>query len=494
MSDSWAEVDPDTYWSQYQCFEIRNDEVDPELELKEQTCLQDALEQLNRQLINPPLGFCIIFSEASQASYVLYRGDSKMAAFDRFGRTEASVPSRLVAAKAVAKQRFVLLPLAVLLYRFMEFNAQVSLLTFLTWFIRPSVLSVMFILLWYLPAARHVASLGKPIGYPLLNFVVDDFSFLSLHPTPRNASCMYMLAATRVCLMFCLILLLFILPEQVRDVIAHSPVIDQFNHFDVHGLEVYIRECWIALGAVVVFSSLLWLCIIVFTFLKKQCGGRPSPILGVRDDAMLFRVDELASKIEVAAQLEPAECREELLRLKRDEPRLQLVNFVSVFGPAWAILLHIGIDMFNIYNFIVGEDYIRAALLALAILITVCYMANTTEHGLLSLYHECKESWDRGMFTDDYLKFVRADKGIQAIPALIIVMSGLPFKEFKAGNLKSTVGGLGSIAINLALVVPFIMQEFDLGIEKDGFEPPEPEPIQNGVEAGSAAEMSDPLR
>lgn len=306
---------------------------------------------------------------------------------------------------------------------------------------------------------------------------------------------MYTIAIFRVCLLFVLIVLVLVLPEEVRDWIAHAPVIDNIiNPEETQGLERYIYLCWIVLGAVVLISTLLWVCIILHMLLVRRAGGRPSPILGFRDDATLYEVNHLAHKIQVAAQNEPAECRRELLRLKQDEdPALQLTNFVGVFGPAWAMLLHIGIDLFNCYDFIFGsEDYFRAGLLALAIVITVCCMVTSTEHGLSSLYHECKESWERGMFTSDYLQFVRADKGIQSIPALVIVLSAVPFKEYQAGSLKSTVGAIGSIGINLALVVPFIMQEFDLGIEQEGYE--EPEPIENEDAARSTSEMRDPLR
>lgn len=470
---SWVAVDPATYWSAYQCFQIRDAQVERDLKLltKGLTSVNDTVDKLNSNAIDAPLGYCIVFSEAYQAHYVVYRGDSKVAAYEKFGKSEAGLPARLVAAKAVAKGKFALLPHAVLLYRFMEFNAQVTLLTLLTWFINPAIIAALFVLFWFLPAVWHSRSFLKPIGYPLLNFVVDDFSFLSLHPKPRSAWKMYTLAIVRVLLEVALVFLLRApLPEDVIHFLAHNSVFQHIFSLHVHGLGTYVALCWGALFAVVALSTVIWICITLHMFLIHKCGGRPSPILGVRDDGMLAKVDELADKVEVASKMEPAQCRQELLRLKQENPAIQVATFPSVFGPAWAMLLHIGIDAFNVYNFITTKDFIRAVMLTLTILFTVLYAANQTRRGMRSMYHECKLSWDRGMFTDDYLKFIRADKGIQSIPALIIIISGLPFK---AKGVKSTVGGLGSIAINLALVVPFITQQFDLGIDHQGDDIPQ---------------------
>merc|ERR1712062_506918 len=183
-------------------------------------------------------------------------------------------------------------------------------------------------------------------------------------------------------------------------------------------------------------------------------GGTKETLEGIR---------KLGVKIQFNADKDPAACREGLERLQQEHPKFRLTSVGNTFGPAWAVLLHIGIDVVNILNFIKTEDTARALLLAFTILISVCFANNLTTGGFFSIYHETKLSWDRGLFTDDYLKFITADKGIQAIPSLLIIVSGLPLH---ASHATKTLGGLGSILINVVLVVPFIYEQFDLGLVK----------------------------
>merc|ERR1711920_743717 len=93
--------------------------------------------------------------------------------------------------------------------------------------------------------------------------------------------------------------------------------------------------------------------------------------------------------------------------------------------------------------------------------ITLCYIQYTTTGGIVSAYSEAKLSWDRGLTTDSYEAFKAADRGIQAIPSLILILSGLPF--FWTNPIK-TCGGLGSVGMSIALCVPFIYEQFDLGL------------------------------
>lgn len=472
--EEYEAVDLAMLWSAYQAFGLGEEEVTAEMRREllldgaEIKSIEAAVDVLNagRAASQAAPGFCIVYDESRKAYFVLFRGDSQQVAMRKFGRVQLTRAARLFASKTVASEIRSVMPLAIQFYRLMEFCANVVLLALMTWLVQPLVLLTLFLALWYVPAVLRLGAVGKPIGYPIFNFVVDDFSFLSLYPRPKNAWPMFALVVVRVVLLLALIPVCFAhLPKNVTSWLVHTEVIDLIlgRVERAHGIGIAVRFVWLAVVCAVLLFSGLYLCITLHMLLIPRCCGRPSPIHGLRNDALLARVRELAEQIDAAtANEDPATCRREMQRLRASRPKLKLANVVSTFGPAWAVLLHIGIDVFNIVNFAVAQDYGRAALLAFFILVTLLYAQNCTTGGLPSMWRETVTSWRRGLCTDDYLAFVRADKGIQAIPALVVTVSGLPFKM---KGVKSTLGGLGSIGISIVLLVPFIYQQFDLGIE-----------------------------
>lgn len=326
---------------------------------------------------------------------------------------------------------------------------------------------VLFISLWYLPAVYRVRSLWKPIKYPLFNFVVDDFTLLGIRPEARDARPTYAIAVFRVCILLIMAPLLFrgsVVPEGFRhylentDSVAHIRE-KQISHGDVFEL------LWNALGWIVIVTSFLWVCITVHMALVRHCCGFRSPLWGERNEEMLRRIDKLALKIEAATTQQPAECRMALLSLQEECPKLKLATFLKTFAAAWNVVLHMGVDIYNIFTFALEPDILRAVFLSLVVFATVLYMVTYLHHGVGGIYHTSKLSWDRGVFTNDYMTFVRADTGIQRIPEFIISASGLAFAP---NNLRSILPLFGSMFLCIVSAVPFIYKENDLGIERQG--------------------------
>uniref|UniRef100_A0A7S4PTP1 Uncharacterized protein n=1 Tax=Alexandrium monilatum TaxID=311494 RepID=A0A7S4PTP1_9DINO len=461
-------------WTMRRSFRVHASQVDRLLLLDRHnvSSVTDAVSRLNSNDIRWAEGLCVVYSASHSAYYVLYQLGYEETAHARFDEVRpVAMPARLCAAKAVVSESMQLWSLAVLLYRLAEFSANVVLFSFMTWFVQPVLLTLLFVLLWYLPAVLHNGSFGKPLGYPLLNFVVDDFSFLNIHPTPRSAWNMYAIAAARVFLLLLMIPLLnpawSPLPGSVLHLLAHKQVLDIMRERLADSKRVLpVVYLWVGLNVFVVVLSVCWLVVTLHMLLVQECRGVRSPIRGFIDAELLRSIGSLADEVEAASALEPSGCRREMQRLQETHPKLKIANFFSTFGPAWAVILHIGIDVVNIVSFATtGRDPTRAILLGLAVFITLCYAAQTARVGLRSLYQESVLSWERGLFTESYLAFVRADRGVQTIPALIIINSALPFTVTSA---MASVGALGSVGIAVALVVPFICEQYDYGIERDG--------------------------
>merc|ERR550532_658882 len=77
----------------------------------------------------------------------------------------------------------------------------------MTWVVRVWVILLLLVVLWYIPAARHVGCYKMPLAFPVLCFAVDDFSMLGLHPKPRSAVNMYRIMVLRVVVLLILYLL-----------------------------------------------------------------------------------------------------------------------------------------------------------------------------------------------------------------------------------------------------------------------------------------------
>lgn len=428
--------------------------------------VSDAVDLLNDGREDCQSGVCIVYSASHEAHFVLFRADKQQETLSRFCHWEPGLAARSAATKAMVSEELCLSPLVVSLYRLAELCANVILPSLATWLADPWVVVVLFVVLWYCPAVARTRSFGKPLGYPLLNFVLDDFSFLNLHPHPRSPWCMYGLAMLRVCILLALVPLLLPdvspLPDAIRTFFSAAALkhLEYFDRENTSTLDIVAKEIWKVVLMLGLAMTLLWLLMTVPMLLVEQRLCQP--------DGLADRIKSLAVEIEyVSSGLPPELCRHELEALQQRHPKLKMASFLNTFGPAWAVLVHLGMDLMNIATFAQGEDYARAGLLGFVVLVTICYANNLTTNGCLSLYGEAKLSWERGVWTDDYVAFLKADKGIQAIPSLIVTLSGVPFK---ARSFVGTLGGLGSICINVALLVPFITEQFDLGLETEGLE------------------------
>eukprot|EP00928_Gymnodinium_smaydae_P021425 TRINITY_DN18359_c0_g1_i1.p1 TRINITY_DN18359_c0_g1~~TRINITY_DN18359_c0_g1_i1.p1 ORF type:complete len:545 (+),score=88.59 TRINITY_DN18359_c0_g1_i1:40-1635(+) len=479
-------------WSPHRGFHLVHGlaEADKDL-LIEPTSVTDAINDLNDGTISCESGLCIVYSESQEGYFVLFKREKQEEALARFWCLDSVGPAaRLTAAKTVVSETMCILPALVRLYRFTEFTAQVLLLCLMTWIVNPWILAGLFLLFWYMPAVRRTGGYGKPIGYPTLNFCVDRYSLLSLHPdlrfhgasvTPWQA---YRAAMLRVFILLMILPLLVPLtsplPDSVLNILSHKETLDRISWLNKHAehkgdLSIYAEDLWLVLSGSIVALSVLWLLIVVPMILLERCRRCVSCGSGAAGDSCR----RLAMALEFASSQEPARCIEEMraLREERGHGKLRMTTAANTIGPAWAVLLHIGIDMVNIMSFAKSEDYARAVLLGLVVVITVCYANNLTTGGICSICHETRLSLSRGLMTDDYLAFIKADKGIQSIPSLIIILSGLPFK---AKNFLATLGGMGSIVINVVLVVPFIYEQFDLVVETEleHSEEAQPEEVQ----------------
>jgi len=394
-------------------------------------------------------------------------------------RSSLSAPARLAAARAVLTELGPAPVAVALAYRLAEFAANVLLFGGMLWLVTPWALLPVFALLWYLPAAVHTRSGWAPLRYPLLNFVVDDFSLLGLHPHLRCARAMYKVMVFRVLLMFLALLLLSswsFLPQSVIDWLHHGTAMQAIARIKPNGtIPKLVRGVWHLLGAAVVVLSAVWVVVTVVLLSVPRCRGRATPFFAPRRDLLLDRVGALATEVHQIAMLRPleevgaaAECREALARL-RDErfPGLRLTNVFTTFGPAWAAILHFGTDCFNVFTFVKHGDFLFAAFLILTMWVSLTYAWVATDRGPHRIYQETKLSLDCGVVTHDFLVMIRADKGFQMIPALLLQVYGLPYA---AQSWTTALAAAGSIGATVLFVVPFIHHDYDLGIEREGLE------------------------
>eukprot|EP00927_Polykrikos_kofoidii_P058980 TRINITY_DN5393_c0_g1_i5.p1 TRINITY_DN5393_c0_g1~~TRINITY_DN5393_c0_g1_i5.p1 ORF type:complete len:602 (+),score=58.18 TRINITY_DN5393_c0_g1_i5:51-1808(+) len=432
-----------------------------------------AVKFLNSGAMPSPPRFCIVYSASTSRYFVLFQDGCEAEARTYFKVHVYGSPARLFSAKTVISETSRSMHLAVLLYRLLEFCANVLLFCFATWMLHPVIYMSTFVLFWYLPATLHMRGWRRPILYPLVNFVVDDFSFHNIHPTPRNATCVYVFAVVRVA-----VLLVFVpmvapphfscLSVSFMSVFQNKAAIRELSSIfpaeRKKTFEHFIVLLWSVASTFFFVAGIVWICIVVHMLIFRSCAGYPSPICGEKDESMLERIDELGAQLELISNLEPEECFAELMRLRRTRPKFEQAGFFATFGPLWAIVLHLGLDLFNAFNFFNSSDYWRAAALVFLALITIIYVSNLTEHGLLNMYTECKRSWDSGIFTRDYMTFVRADKGIHSIPSLVLTVSALPFTIPKPMDL---CGCLGTLVMTTRALVPFITREYDYGVEQE---------------------------
>lgn len=393
--------------------------------------------------------------------------------------------ARLAAAMAVVRERSPCKGLGALMYRVLEVSAHALLPAVMTWVVEPAAIGVVFVLFWYLPAVWHLRSCLKPLAFPLLAFVVDDFSILGLHPTPRDAKVMYRIMVLRVSLLLAALPLLAPitspLPEPVRTFFFDQATWDMFDRrkklddYGLLGAHVAMAPLWITLSASVVILSVLWLLVAIHMLCVTDCLGMKSPIVGeVSGDLVL--VQEIAEEVDATKYLNDKDCHGALQRLKEQYPHFMLTNVFNTIGPAVGFLLRLSSTGMSIGVFVMAafrdrDDLGLAAGNALSALALCTTMTITlVQLGLRhpeAVFREVRRSWARGVHTEGYLAIVRADKGSQAIPALFVKVYGLPFA---ATSVFSVLVSWGSILVVVGTVSLFVFQQFDLGIEKEGGE------------------------
>lgn len=377
---------------------------------------------------------------------------------------------------AVVKERSLLRAAGALVFRILELSAHALLPAVMSWLVEPSAIGILFVLLWYLPASRHVGSYKKPLAFPLLAFVVDDFSLLGLHPTPRNAKGMYRIMAIRVLLLLLLLPMsepaISPLPASVRLIFFRQGVWDIVTRHVSLGF-TGLASLWMALFVTVVLQSVLWLIITVHMLTVGECGGRRSPIQGeVSRD--LAKVQEIAAKVDATRVLGDEECHQALVRLKQTYPDFMLTNVFNTFGPAVGFVSRLLSEVYSIALFVFAayrqrgdanmamRHAILALILGATLYVTLVQLGQQRPDRVVG---EAWRSWVRGVHTEGYLAIVRADKGAQAIPALFVKIYGLPYA---ATTSFSVLVSWGSILGVIGVVSFFIFQQFDLGVEEVG--------------------------
>lgn len=419
--------------------------------------------------------------------------------------------SRLAAAMAVVKQRSPWRAVGALVFRVLELSAQALLPAVMIWVVEPAAMGVFFMLFWYLPSAWHVSSYKKPFAFPLLAFVVDDFSILGLHPTPRNAKKMYRIMVVRVALLLAVVPLSYgpisPLPAWVRLFFFDQDVWNAFKaqlkHGQIHHQgsegEMGIVFLWLALFASVIVLSALWLFIALHMLFISTCQGRKSPIVGeVSRD--FVKVQELAAQVDETKNLNDEECHEALLRLKQRYPAFMLTNVFNTCGPAMGFLSRLVTEAYSIGLFVMAaittyegkhpnymNNAARQTFLASVLGVTLAVtLVQLGMHHPETIIREVRRSWARGVHTEGYLAIVRADKGAQAVPALFVKIYGLPFAATTAFSvIVSWVSILGVIGV----VSLFTFQQFDLGVEAEGME--ETSLINGRDDSGRSGENQD---
>mmetsp|Transcript_18325 Transcript_18325/g.57413 ORF Transcript_18325/g.57413 Transcript_18325/m.57413 type:complete len:485 (-) Transcript_18325:60-1514(-) len=406
-------------------------------------------------------------------------GQPSAASFDSFARASLSAPARLMAALAVVQERGPKAKAAAMGYRLAEFCANVVCLFCVLWVVWHWAVLALFALLWYLPAAWRTGSLWRPIRLPLLNFVVDDFSLLGVHPKPRPAHVMH-----AICLLRVLVLIVVIpafaastnVPEWMKILFSNENAIDiLFQGKPIHGK--YIPEealvAWELFANATLALSSLW-ALLAGAMFAAACLGH-GPLSWERDEPMLGKIDRLASLVDQAtSQPDSRACLLAMRRLQADHPSLKLTTVAKTFGPAVGTLVHLALDVAVAHTFFSHglnnpESFVPDCTLGS---LTILNMLFTLLHNTLvggspwAIAGEAWRSFERGALTETYVRILYGDLGAHVLPALAIKIFGLPFC---ADNTVKVATGILAIVGTIPGSVPFIFQQFDLGIEREGF-------------------------
>lgn len=371
--------------------------------------------------------------------------------------------ARLAASLAVARANYPLGSRVALVYRLLELTANALLPAGMCWVVDPAALAPLFALLWYLPAASRTKSFTKPLSQPILCFVVDDVSLLGMHPAPRPAKSMYAIAITRV-LALIAIFPLFMdtspVPQDFKDLVMNHRALANFNSTlfnEVKG-KIHLWDLWFAACVAVLVLSIIWIVSTLFLMLFTPLFN------GFTDDAPLQEVHELASLIQQWSCLEPADCKQGLLKLQTQYPCFKLASVMSTVGPAWACFLHLGMDIGNACTLALHGKWTLSLPLAGCVIVALKYLSRASS-GPLNLPREVLLSIRSGLVTENWMEAIRGDKGVLRIPETVLKIYALPFL---ATSWMSILSGAGAVAGNLVLVAKFVYTEFDIGIENFG--------------------------
>mmetsp|Transcript_19442 Transcript_19442/g.60143 ORF Transcript_19442/g.60143 Transcript_19442/m.60143 type:complete len:485 (-) Transcript_19442:71-1525(-) len=406
-------------------------------------------------------------------------GQPSAASFDSFARASLSAPARLMAALAVVQERGPKAKAAAMGYRLAEFCANVVCLFCVLWVVWHWAVLALFALLWYLPAAWRTGSLWRPIRLPLLNFVVDDFSLLGVHPKPRPAHVMH-----AICLLRVLVLIVVIpafaastnVPEWMKILFSNENAIHiLFQGKPLHGESIPERSLlvWAVFAIIMLALAALW-ALLVSVMLLAACRGS-GPLSWEKNKLMLGKIDELASLIDLAtSQSDWRACLHMMRNIQGDHPSLKLTTVAKTFGPAVGTLVHLALDVAVAHTFFSHglnnpESFVPDCTLGS---LTILNMLFTLLHNTLvggspwAIAGEAWRSFERGALTETYVRILYGDLGAHVLPALAIKIFGLPFC---ADNTVKVATGILAIVGTIPGSVPFIFQQFDLGIEREGF-------------------------
>jgi len=395
-------------------------------------------------------------------------------------RQRLSTGARMMAALALAQNRWPRSKSLALAYRLTEFSANVLCLCCMLWVVWHWTVLVLFVALWYLPAACHTGSLWKPVRLPLLNFVVDDFSLLGMHPTLRPALKMHALCLFRVLILLVAIPYLIVsdhIPRRFRFMLSEENSLHVlFWGQLLHGRQIPdpSADAWIALTVAVLLLSGLWV-LLASSMILAACA-RAGPLSWGRDKPLLREVDRLAAQVDQAlGQADWRACLRQMQRLKAEHPGLKLTTVATTCGPAAGTLVHLLLDLSVAHTFFSHgwnypasrlQDFILGALTTLNFLFTLVHNCHAAGGNPFAVVTEARQSFDRGAFTERYIRILYGDLGAHVLPTLGINVFGLPSR---ADHPIKVFGAIAAILVTVATCVPFIFQQFDLGAEREGF-------------------------
>jgi len=160
-----------------------------------------------------------------------------------------------------------------------------------------------------------------------------------------------------------------------------------------------------------------------------------------------------------------------------------LTTIGTTLGPAVAWIVHLLLDISVAHTFFSHgwerrdrkhkehesfvPDMICAGLTVLNFVLVLRHTAKVAgSYNPFLMLPEAKASFLRGVYTERFVDIVYSDLGFHVLPTLFINAFGLPFV---ADNMFKLVGAVWAILLTVFSSVPFIFQQFDLGVEREGF-------------------------